>query len=65
MVGPDWRLEPLFWGLIAGLLLYELVALLGRPEGDTISEIVWRLSGRPMFPFLMGFLMGHFFWPRP
>ncbi len=46
----------------AGLFLYEAVALLNSKSGDTISEIVWHLSQRPLVPFLFGLLCGHFFW---
>lgn len=49
--------------LVAGLLTYEVVALLNRKEGDTISEIHWRLARRyPVVPFGLGVLMGHLFW---
>lgn len=49
--------------LVAGLLIYETVALLNRKEGDTISEIHWRLAQRyPVVPFAFGVLMGHFWW---
>lgn len=51
-----------FLVLIAALFLYEGVALY-RHRGETISEIFWRASNRPLIPFAMGFLMGHlFFW---
>jgi len=53
-----------FLVLVALLLLYEAVALGTITRGDTISEIVWAASHRPLVPFAMGFLMGHFFWQR-
>ena len=53
-----------FLALCVGLLVYEGVAVYTKRDGDTISEIVWYLSARPLVPFLFGLLMGHFFWPR-
>lgn len=56
----------IFWLLVLGLVIYEVWALTNRRQGDTISEIVWRLARRPIVPFLFGLLMGHFFWgPGP
>lgn len=55
----------IFFLLILGLFAYELAALLGRTNGDTISEIVWdHTARRPIIPFLVGVLCGHFFWQR-
>lgn len=52
-----------YWVLIAGVALmlgYEIYATIsGGP--DTISEIVWAISNRPVVPFAFGLLMGHFF----
>lgn len=53
-----------FAGLCVALLVYEAFALGTRAPGDTISEIVWRLSQRPLIPFVFGMLMGHFFWQK-
>lgn len=53
-----------FWVLVAALFGYEAWALFNHQAGDTISEIFWRISRNPLVPFLMGFLMGHFFWQR-
>ncbi|HEV8674023.1 MAG TPA: hypothetical protein VGX21_08255 [Methylomirabilota bacterium] len=54
-----------YWALVLGLVAYELVALANRDEGDTISEITWELTARrPLVPFTLGLLMGHFFWQR-
>jgi hypothetical protein len=50
-----------FLALVLLLLLYELVAF-KRQNHETISEIFWRLSARPIVPFAMGVLMGHLFW---
>ena len=48
----------------AALLLLDLwLASSGR---ETISEEAWRLALRPIFPFIVGFVVGllggHFFW---
>lgn len=56
------ELEFLFWFLVVALFAYETLALGNHREGDTISEIIWRISKRPLVPFGFGFLMGHFFW---
>lgn len=55
-------MEWVFAALCLGLLVYEGVALYSKRDGDTISEMTWYLSKRPLVPFAMGFLMGHFFW---
>lgn len=51
-------------GLIGLLFVYEAVALWTPQAGDTISEVMWALGRHPLVPFLMGVLMGHFWWPR-
>jgi hypothetical protein len=48
--------------LVLGLFIYEGIALFNHVDGDTISEIFWHLSQRPLVPFLFGLLCGHFFW---
>jgi hypothetical protein len=50
--------------LVLGLLGYEAWALLNHERDDTISEIMWTRSRRPVVPFALGVLMGHFFWQR-
>ena len=61
-------MTPMRWVLLAltsALLGYEGMALWTTTKGDTISEVVWRLSEQyPILPFLGGVLAGHFFWPR-
>lgn len=56
----------MIWLLIlslAGLLVYEVWALRRTEPGDTISEIVWKLSAKSrLVPFLGGLLCGHLFW---
>ena len=61
MKAPEW----IFWALVAGLFIFEAWALRSPAQGDTISEIIWRLSNRPLIPFALGFLMGHFFFVKP
>jgi hypothetical protein len=51
----------IFATLCLGLIVYEFVALY-RSRGETISEIFWRLSRRPLIPFAFGVLCGHLFW---
>lgn len=56
-------LRRVFLGLVAGLVVYEIVALRNECEGDTISEIVQAATTRrPIVPFAAGVLCGHFFW---
>jgi len=49
---------------IAGLLIYEMYAVLNHTPGDTLSEAVWKYGMHPMIPFAVGVLIGHFFWQR-
>lgn len=54
-----------FLALIVAMFLYEFVAMSNRAPGDTISEIIWKVTANyPILPFLTGFLCGHFFWQR-
>lgn len=58
-------MEFLFWILVGCLGAYEVLAMSTHHPGDTISEIIWRISqNRPIVPFLFGLLMGHFFFTR-
>lgn len=57
-------MKRIFFVIIAALLVYELVAIVNAPTGDTISELVWAASARPLLPFTLGFISGHFFWQR-
>jgi hypothetical protein len=52
-------------GLIVAVLVYDMwVATNGTP-GDTISEVVLGASVRyPALPLLVGFVLGHLFWPQ-
>jgi len=43
------------WALVlCALLAYEGWTLVNQYEGDTISEIIWAFSKRPMVPFIFG-----------
>ena len=54
-----------FLGIVGAALGYELWALMNRRDGDTISEIVWdATTKRPLVPFALGMVAGHFFWQR-
>lgn len=57
-------MKRIFLLIVAALLAYELVAIVNSHTGDTISEIVWTASSRPLLPFALGFVAGHFFWQR-
>ena len=52
----------IFAVLVLALFIYEGIALTNAKTGDTISEIFWHLSQRPLVPFAFGMLCGHFFW---
>jgi hypothetical protein len=55
----------MIWLLILGLVLivtYEVWAIRRKEPGDTISEIFWKASKKPLVPFLFGVLAGHFVW---
>ena len=56
------KMTYIFIALIISLFVYEGITLFNKSSGDTISEIIWYLSKRPLVPFLFGLLMGHFFW---
>jgi hypothetical protein len=54
-----------FLGLVGGALAYEVWAIANKKRGDTISEIVWTATARrPLLPFALGMVAGHFFWQR-
>jgi hypothetical protein len=54
-----WFLLPRPWFIAAAALLaYEGWTLVNKAEHDTISESVWRLSIRPLVPFLFGAFTG-------
>jgi hypothetical protein len=54
----------LAWIIGLGLLLvYEAYSLANRVPGDTLSEAMWRaIYRRPLLPFLIGLVIGHFVW---
>jgi len=50
-------------GVIGGLIIYEVYTLVNNKKGDTLSESAWRsLPRRPLVPFSLGMLLGHFVW---
>ena len=55
------------WGILislTSLLGLEFWTLTNNYKEDTISEVINRQSKKWLFiPFLIGFLMGHWFWP--
>lgn len=57
-------MQRVFLALLGGALVYEVIALRNKTQGDTISEIVWTAAKRPIVPFACGAICGHFFWQR-
>jgi hypothetical protein len=49
---------------IAGLLVYEMYAVLNGTPGDTLSEAVWKYGQHPMIAFAVGVLVGHFWFQK-
>ncbi len=53
----------LLWIGVGCIFLYELLTLIDRRAGNTISERIWAVSAkRPLVPFAFGLLAGHLFW---
>ena len=49
--------------LTALILAWDIGLWIDQIEGNTISEIVRsRSQSHPLVPFLIGMLMGHWFW---
>ncbi len=49
--------------VVVGALAWEGWTLVNRTPHDTISERVWKHAPRrPLIPFAIGLLCGHFFW---
>lgn len=54
-----WFILPRLWFWVAcTFLLYEAWTLINSEKYDTLSESVWRLSARPLVPFLFGVFTG-------
>lgn len=50
-------------GIIGSGLAYEAYTLLNKEKEDTLSEEFWRVAyRRPLIPFGLGMLVGHFVW---
>lgn len=62
------KLKPAHTAIVMGaLVLLALVwegMALGWGTNATISELVWKLSENSLFTFVMGMLMGHFFFVK-
>jgi hypothetical protein len=55
----------MIWILLLGIVLivtYEIWAIRRKAPGDTISELYWKASKKPLINFLFGLLAGHFVW---
>jgi hypothetical protein len=51
--------------LIVSVLVYDMWMATNGTAGDTISEVVLGASVRyPALPLLVGFVLGHLFWPQ-
>ena len=59
LIAVIWILLP-WWAAIPLTLItcYEAWTLVNEYEGDTISEILWGLSSRPIVPWLFGVATG-------
>lgn len=55
-------MKKLLWAGAIAFGVYEFYALKTDEPGDTISEIFWSYSKRPLVPFALGMLVGHFVW---
>ena len=53
-----WVLPGWAFALVLLYLLYEGYTLINAAAGDTLSEGVWRLSKRPLVPWLFGVATG-------
>lgn len=51
--------------VVVGLIAWDIYVFKTPEHGDTISEVVLEWAKRnPLFPFGLGFLMGHLLWPQ-
>lgn len=59
-----WHVTVIVLGVfIAGLVAWEIYTLVNDEPNDTISEVVAFFGRHPIVPFLVGVLIGHWFWP--
>lgn len=50
-------------GLVGAAVIYESYTLVNKVKNDTISDRVWpTVAHRPLIPFLLGMVLGHFVW---
>jgi hypothetical protein len=61
----DTKLAGLVWVIaVAFLVGYELYAISNTAPNDTLSEAIWIWAQHPMISFVVGVLVGHFWWQR-
>lgn len=50
---------------IATLIVYDVVMIVNKTDGDTISEILLKVASRwPVIAFAAGVVVGHLWWPQ-
>jgi len=55
-----WLLLDWPWAIVASLAAaWEAWTFFNQYEGDTISEVIWALTARPMVPFVFGLGVCH------
>lgn len=53
------------WALMSVVALWDFLAIVSGRSDDTVSRIFLDWSqANPIFPFLVGLLSGHLFWPQ-
>ena len=57
-------LRTILFAAVGGLLVYEVSTIINDRDGDTISELLWAASHRPLVPFAAGVVCGHLFWQK-
>lgn len=58
-IGAFWLTGPLWGAACALLALYEAYTLINSHPHDTISELVWEYSKRPIFVMLFCIIIGY------
>lgn len=57
------RTEKVLAGATISLIVYELYTVVSKDKTDMISQEFWKNSvKRPVIPFALGMLVGHFVW---
>jgi hypothetical protein len=57
------KMKLFFIVMLIVIAAYEVISLYTKCD-DTISEIVWMASIKPIVPFVAGMVAGHLFWNR-